>query len=86
MGQRGYAAGTGTGAGAGADGVGTGTAVQDAVVPPLADNPSMAAGEITDKGYVNQRLVLSRRAADVAALYASPAEPRVVIAHSTKAT
>jgi len=53
---------------------------------PLADNPSMAAGEITDKGYVNQRLVLSRRAADVAALYASPAEPRVVIAHSTKAT
>ena len=44
----------------------------------LADNPSMAAGEITDKGYVNQRLVLSRRAADVATLYATPVDPRVI--------
>lgn len=32
--------------------------------PPNAD-----AGEITDKGYLNQRAVLTRRAADVAALY-----------------
>jgi feruloyl-CoA synthase len=38
----------------------------------------MAAGEITDKGYVNQRLTLQRRAAEVAALYASPADPRVI--------
>ena len=37
----------------------------------LADAPSLAAGEVTDKGYVNQRLVLSRRAADVQALYAA---------------
>jgi feruloyl-CoA synthase len=37
----------------------------------LPDAPSMAAGEITDKGYLNQRLVLQRRAADVAALYGS---------------
>jgi len=36
--------------------------------PPLAD-----AGEITDKGYVNQSAVLKRRAADVAALYAGGA-------------
>jgi len=44
----------------------------------LPDAPSMAAGEITDKGYLNQRLTLQRRAADVAALYAEPADPRVI--------
>ena len=44
----------------------------------LPDGPSAAAGEITDKGYVNQRLVLTRRAADVLALYATPADPRVI--------
>jgi feruloyl-CoA synthase len=44
----------------------------------LPDAPSMAAGEITDKGYVNQRLVLTRRAAEVEALYATPADPRVI--------
>ncbi len=44
----------------------------------LPDNPSAAAGEITDKGYVNQRLVLARRTADVEALYATPADARVI--------
>jgi feruloyl-CoA synthase len=44
----------------------------------LPDAPSAAAGEITDKGYVNQRLVLTRRATDVEALYATPADPRVI--------
>jgi feruloyl-CoA synthase len=44
----------------------------------LADGPSMAAGEITDKGYINQRLVLQRRAAEVELLYASPPSPRVI--------
>lgn len=44
----------------------------------LADAPAMDAGEITDKGYLNQRAVLTRRAADVAALYSSPDDPRVV--------
>ncbi len=44
----------------------------------LPDAPNATEGEITDKGYVNQRLVLSRRAADVQALYASPADPRVI--------
>jgi feruloyl-CoA synthase len=38
----------------------------------------MAAGEITDKGYVNQRLVLQRRAADVEALYAAGSSPRII--------
>jgi feruloyl-CoA synthase len=37
-----------------------------------------ASGELTDKGYINQRLTLQRRAADVDALYALPADPRVV--------
>ena len=31
--------------------------------------PSIDAGEITDKGYINQRAVLARRAADVVGLY-----------------
>jgi feruloyl-CoA synthase len=44
----------------------------------LPDGPSMAAGEITDKGYLNQRLTLQRRADDVAALYATPADGRVI--------
>ena len=44
----------------------------------LPDAPSMAAGEITDKGYVNQRLVLARRAADVETLYAAPPDARVL--------
>lgn len=45
----------------------------------LPDGPSMAAGEITDKGYVNQRLTLQRRAAEVEALYASASGPRVIL-------
>jgi feruloyl-CoA synthase len=37
----------------------------------LQDEPASAdAGEITDKGYINQRAVLTRRAADVDALHA----------------
>ena len=35
----------------------------------LCDPPSIDAGEITDKGYTNQRAVLMRRAADVERLY-----------------
>jgi feruloyl-CoA synthase len=35
----------------------------------LADPPSAEGGEITDKGYINQRAVLTRRAAQVLALY-----------------
>jgi feruloyl-CoA synthase len=44
----------------------------------LDEPPSVDAGEITDKGYVNQRAVLERRAAEVAALHAEPADPRVI--------
>jgi feruloyl-CoA synthase len=44
----------------------------------LPDPPSLAAGEITDKGYINQRMVLQRRAAEVEALHAISADPRVI--------
>jgi len=40
----------------------------------LAEPPSIDAGEITDKGYVNQRAVLERRAALVVRLYADGRE------------
>ncbi|MCW5658031.1 MAG: feruloyl-CoA synthase [Burkholderiaceae bacterium] len=43
----------------------------------LAEPPNADAGEITDKGYLNQRRVLERRAADVTALYAD-GDARVV--------
>ena len=36
----------------------------------MTEPPSIDANEITDKGYMNQRAVLERRAAMVAALYA----------------
>jgi feruloyl-CoA synthase len=35
----------------------------------LDEPPSVDAGEITDKGYLNQRAVLTRRAQAVAALH-----------------
>ena len=44
----------------------------------LRDAPSAEAGEITDKRSINQRMVLERRADDVALLYADPIDPRIV--------
>ena len=44
----------------------------------MTDPPGIDAGEITDKGYVNQRLVISRRANLVDALYADPPAPGVI--------
>lgn len=44
----------------------------------LSEPPSADAGEITDKGYVNQRTTLARRSADVQALYAEPSNERVI--------
>jgi feruloyl-CoA synthase len=45
----------------------------------LAEPPSLDANEITDKGYINQRAVLERRAADVTALFAEPPAPDVIV-------
>ena len=44
----------------------------------LKDPPSAEAGEITDKRSINQRLVMERRADEVAALFAAGADPRIV--------
>jgi len=54
----------------------TGTSQQIRRLILLAEPPSLADGEITDKSYLNQRAVLRRRAGLVAALHASdpPAE------------
>jgi feruloyl-CoA synthase len=45
----------------------------------LTEPPSIDAGEITDKGYVNQRATLENRAKLVDALYAEPPGPGVVV-------
>jgi feruloyl-CoA synthase len=44
----------------------------------LAELPSLDAGEMTDKGSINQRAVLSRRANLVEELYAPRSSPRVL--------
>ena len=45
----------------------------------LTEPPQLDAGEITDKGYVNQRAVRERRSGDVARLLADPGGPEVVL-------
>ena len=44
----------------------------------LDEPPSVDAGEITDKGYINQRAVLARRASEVIALYSNVPDPQTV--------
>jgi len=44
----------------------------------LDEPPSLDRGELTDKGSINQRAVLSNRASLVEELYASPGSPRVI--------
>src|SRR5262245_15927301 len=45
----------------------------------LPDTPSIDANEITDKGYINQRLALERRKADVERLYAEAPDADVIV-------
>ena len=45
----------------------------------LTDAPSIDANEITDKGYVNQRLALERRQADVQRLFAAEPDADVIV-------
>jgi feruloyl-CoA synthase len=44
----------------------------------LATPPSLDAGEITDKGYINQRACLQSRAAEVERLYAGEPDREVI--------
>jgi len=50
----------------------------------MAEPADLDAGEITDKGYVNQRNVLARRARLVEMLYADPVPAGVVVARRTR--
>ena len=45
----------------------------------LSDAPSIDGNEITDKGYINQRLALERRKAEVERLYAATPDADVIV-------
>ena len=55
-------------------GEGTGTSTYATRALLMAEPPSIDAGEITDKGYINQGAVLAQRDRLVQALYAGSAE------------
>jgi feruloyl-CoA synthase len=52
----------------------------------LTEPPSIDGNEITDKGYINQRAVLERRAGLVERLYAGGAQPDVIVIDAREAT
>jgi feruloyl-CoA synthase len=56
----------------------TGSSTRVARLILLEAPPSLDAGEITDKGSINQRVVLARRAEIVEELYATPCSSRVI--------
>src|SRR6266851_2857079 len=56
----------------------TGTAQRILRLMLLAEPPSLAEGEITDKGYLNQQAVLDRRAGLVAEVHAADPGPEVI--------
>ena len=58
---------------------GAGSASRIARLLLLEEPPSIDAGEITDKGYVNQRRVLERRSDDVDRLFSEPIHERVIM-------
>ncbi|MBX3512206.1 MAG: feruloyl-CoA synthase [Xanthobacteraceae bacterium] len=58
----------------------TGSSNRLARILLMAEPPSMDAGEMTDKGSINQRAVLGRRADLVKELYSNPPSPRVIVA------
>ena len=64
---------------------GTGSATHIARALLAEVPPSMDAGELTDKGTVNQRAVLRNRTALVEELYEEPPSPRVFIASGKRA-
>jgi feruloyl-CoA synthase len=59
-------------------GAGAGSAGRVARLLLCAEPPDLDAGEITDKGYINQRVVLARRADLVELLYSEPVTPAVI--------
>ncbi len=61
-----------------AAGVGTSSRITRAIL--AEEPPSLDAGEMTDKGSINQRAVLANRPALIEALYAEPPPPNVILA------
>jgi feruloyl-CoA synthase len=57
----------------------TGATMRVARILLLPDTPSIDANEITDKGYINQRLALETRRAEVARLFDDAAHPDVIV-------
>lgn len=57
----------------------TGSSLRVARVLLMSEPPSIDGNELTDKGYINQRAGLDRRAALVAQLYAEPPAPEVIV-------
>lgn len=60
-------------------GAGGGSSTQIKRAYLLAEPPSVEAGDITDKGYINQRAVLTRLAALVETLHRTPAPEGVMV-------
>jgi feruloyl-CoA synthase len=56
-----------------------GSSMKIARVLIMTEPPSIDANEITDKGYINQRATLDRRAALVEVLHADPPPPNVIV-------
>jgi feruloyl-CoA synthase len=61
---------------------GGGTSTYPARALLMAEPPSVEAGEITDKGYINQRAVRTRRADLVAFLYADIPDKNIITVHA----
>ena len=57
----------------------TGSSTQVARAMIMHEAPSIDAGEVTDKGSINQRAVLRNRAALVEKLYADPPDPAIIL-------
>jgi feruloyl-CoA synthase len=57
---------------------GSSTRIERALL--MVEPPSVDAGELTDKGYINQAVALGRRAALVEKLYADPPGNDIVVA------
>ena len=62
---------------------GAGSASHIARVLLMLEPPSLDAGEITDKGYINQRRALDRRADLVERLYTDPPPDDVIVVSAT---
>jgi feruloyl-CoA synthase len=61
----------------------TGSASQVRRIILLDSLPSIDLGEVTDKGSINQRAVLTHRARLAADLYAEPPPPSVIVAEAS---